>query len=91
MAAVPDEFPESKTAEIALGKTLVLITPHDTNTLTRMFKYIVCGSTGGAVAIVDDAGTAATLFVNAGGVLQFVPTILKNTGTAATPLYGVVR
>lgn len=90
MGAIPDDYDHVPANLQGFGKTLTLITPSDTVDLPKRYKCILCGGTGGAVVVRDEAGTEATLYVDAGRVLDgFRPTRIKATGTVATPLYGV--
>lgn len=89
MPPLDDPYGDQARSIQVFGDRWELITPSDSADLPKKYKYVVCGATGGAVAVLDATGAAATLWAVAGQPLAFRPTRIKATGTDATPLYGV--
>ena len=88
MANPTDNYPGQDASLQTFGEYGEVITP-SANKLARVYKYILCGGTGGSVTVEDKAGTSLVLYLNAGDVLKFRPT--KITAAGATPLIGVFR
>lgn len=64
------------------------ITPHDTNPISRQYKYIMCSAAGTCV-MKDTAGTALTLTIAANARLPVVPTVI--TTASGGTFYGVIE
>lgn len=89
MATVEDRYADAAKASGSLGDRFEEITPHDTNPLTRSYKYIVAGATLGVVRCEDIDGNVEDFYVAAGGRLPCRPHIIHSTATVATPIIGV--
>lgn len=76
-------------ARIIPGESLVSITPHDSNKLTKPIRALYVGASGD-VKIMDMAGATITLVGLAAGIFHPVcATQIFNTDTTATSIVGV--
>jgi hypothetical protein len=79
---------QRKSSAITYGNKWEAITPHDTNTLSKHYKYMIC-TTAGTCVMEDAAGTALTLTFVANDILPLLPTKIKVASTGT--FYGVVE
>jgi hypothetical protein len=86
MAGQIDNYPGTDKSLSGPSRRFATITPHDTNALAELPKYLYVGATAGAVAIIDHDGNTVTLYAAAGQPLYVRPNIVKSTGTTATPI-----
>jgi len=81
-----DAFTGHPKGRITIAEEWEDVTPHDTNPLAFYPKAVVCGATAGTVACISRGGKTSTFWLEAGQVLPVRPSIIKLTGTTATPL-----
>lgn len=74
------------------GRSLVLLTPHDSNLIADIPKALLIGGTAGNISFdpVDGSATAIVIPVVAGQVFDAVRIKrLRSTSTSASPVYGI--
>jgi hypothetical protein len=77
-------------ANLAVGRSVLTIVPHNTNRLAASVRAIYVG-TGGSIALVAEDGTEATFVdVPQGTLLPVETRQVKATGTTASNLVGLV-
>lgn len=93
-----DKYQSQSLSLEALGDQWEAITPHDTNLLPRMYKYVInIAATDGTVTCISRASTdptiaaATTAFpLKSGAILGVRPQIIKSTGTSNVTLIGII-
>jgi hypothetical protein len=85
MASIRDDFPGTNRSIMAPSDSWAVITPHNTNKLVAVPKWITIAATStndtGEIVCVDKNGVEVTFYVQRGQFLPIRPHIIKSTGT----------
>lgn len=84
MTAATDPHSASKPGLDSPATGGAAVTPHDTNELSKITRYLYVGTAGTLTVVTSDGTTLAFGAVTAGSLLPLRVKIVKSTGTGAS-------
>lgn len=87
--AQEDKFEGHAKSRESPGEEWAVITPHDTDKLAFLPKFLYIGATAGTVTVKSRSGVQATFHAAAGQRLDIRPDVIMATGTTATPIIAI--